>query len=125
MAAVAVYAPDRTREAVFRALYERRVYATSGERIILDLRSDGHPMGSEYRTPAPPTLQVDVVGTAEIAQLEIKKNSEVVHEIRPNQQSVRIDWRDEKFRPDESAYYYVRALQVDNEEAISSPIWVN
>ncbi|MFV2070776.1 MAG: DUF3604 domain-containing protein, partial [Pirellulales bacterium] len=79
MAAVAVYAPERTREAIFRALYDRHVYATSGERIILDVRADEFPMGSEYRTIVPPTLKVEAVGTAPITRVEVKKNSQVVH----------------------------------------------
>jgi hypothetical protein len=125
MAAVAVYAEERTRESIFRALYGRHVYATSGDRIILDVRADGHVMGSEYRTSAPPTLTIHAVGTAPITKIEIKKNSEVVHTVEPNAVSVQLDWRDDGFRPAPACYYYIRVFQDNNEEAISSPIWVN
>lgn len=125
MAAVAVYAAERTRESVFRALYDRRVYATSGDRIILDVQADGHAMGSEYKTTSPPTLEIEAVGTAPFARIEIKKDSEIVHVVEPGQTSVRLQWRDPDFRPDGTCYYYVRVVQNDNEEAISSPIWIN
>lgn len=125
MAAVAVYAEERTRESVFRALYDRRAYATSGERIILDVRADGHVMGSEYRTSTPPTLGIKAAGTAPIATVEIKKNSEIVHIARPNANGVELEWQDPAFDPDQECYYYVRIVQTDAEEAISSPIWVN
>ena len=82
-------------------------------------------MGSEYRTRMPPTLKIEAVGTAPIVALQIKKDSQVVHEIRPRNCSVRFEWRDSDFDPDSSCYYYVRVLQDNGEEAISSPIWVN
>ena len=125
MAAVAVYAARRTRESVFRALYDRRVYATSGARIILDFQVDGQPMGSEFRAAAAPELAVQAVGTAHITRIEIKKDSKVVATFTPGQTAVDLRWRDEDFQPDRSCYYYVRLLQENNEEAISSPVWVN
>jgi hypothetical protein len=101
------------------------VYATSGDRIILNFCVDGHPMGTEYRTELPPEIIVEAVGTSPIALVELKKNSKVVATFAPKQTSVKLRWRDEEFRADGSCYYYARILQDDNEEAISSPVWVN
>ncbi|MEE8523809.1 MAG: DUF3604 domain-containing protein [Thermoanaerobaculia bacterium] len=42
----AILAEDATREAVYEALRSRRVYATSGQRILLRTAFAGHPMGS-------------------------------------------------------------------------------
>ena len=125
MAMVAVYAPERTRESIFQALYDRRTYATSGSRIILDVRCDGQAMGSEYRTAGPPVLTVEAVGTSPIAAVQIKKNSRIVHTIHPGKTAVSLRWQDPDFQADRSCYYYVRIEQEDDEEAISSPIWVN
>jgi hypothetical protein len=44
---VAIQAANLTRESVFASLYNRRVYATTGARILLDFVINGHPMGSE------------------------------------------------------------------------------
>jgi hypothetical protein len=125
MASVAVYAPIRTREAIFKSLYDRRVYATTGDRTILDVTVDGHPMGSEYRTVMPPKIHVYAVGTNPIARIEIKKNSEVVHVVEPARLTVDLTWTDESFEVGQSCYYYVRVIQEDREEAISSPVWIN
>jgi len=125
MAAVAVYADEHTRPSIFQALHDRRCYATSGDRIVLDFHADGHPMGSEYRTTTPPTLSVVAVGTAPIAAIEIKKNGRVVFTPRPNAANVSLQWRDDAFEPGTPACYYFRVVQDNNEEAISSPIWVN
>jgi hypothetical protein len=125
MAAVAVYAAERTRESIFAALYDRHVYATSGDRIILDFRADGHVMGSEYASSTPPLITVQAVGTGPITEVRIKKDSEVVHTAQPGSLDVRLEWRDPDFNPDRECYYYVQVIQENNEEAVSSPIWVN
>ncbi|MFH1741919.1 MAG: DUF3604 domain-containing protein [bacterium] len=125
MALVAVYAEKHTRESIFRALYNRHVYATSGDRIILDVRADGHVMGSEYTTRKSPTITVSSVGTAPIQMIEIKKNCETVYSKEQPGAFVELEWQDPEFNPDQESYYYVRILQINNEEAISSPIWIN
>ena len=125
MAAVAVYAAQRTRESVFPALYDRQVYATSGDRIILDFQVDGHPMGTEYRADSPPTLAVEAVGTAPIRRVEIKKDSRIAATFEPGRTSVKLQWTDPGFDPETPCYYYVRVVQDNDEEAISRPVWVD
>jgi hypothetical protein len=125
MALVAVYAKEQNRESIFQALYDRHIYATSGDRIILNLQADGHRMGSEYKTDKPPTLTISVCGTDRIAKIEIKKDSEIVHTVDPNKVNINLTWKDPGFDPQKECYYYVRIVQANNEEAISSPIWVN
>jgi len=125
MAALAVYAPRHTRESIFHSLYDRSVYATSGDRIILKFQADGHPMGAEYKTDKSPTLKIEAVGTAPITRVEIKKNSRIIHTVEPGETAVTLQWQDAEFKPGRTSYYYVRIVQENDEEAISSPIWVN
>jgi hypothetical protein len=125
MAAVAVYAEAHTRPGIFHSLYDRHVYATSGDRIILDVRADGHLMGSEYPSTRAPVLSVLAIGTAPITTVEIKKNSDVVYTTQPDATRVQFEWQDPAFRAEETCYYYVRVVQANKEEAIASPIWVN
>jgi hypothetical protein len=82
-------------------------------------------MGSEFRADSAPTLAIKAIGTARITSVEIKKDSRVVHSVKPNEVSVQLDWRDPDFHADRACYYYVRLVQANNEEAICSPIWVN
>lgn len=67
----AVYATDLTRAALWEAIKARRCYGTTGERIIVDLRADGQPMGAEYRTSAPPRLAARIIGTAPLERVEL------------------------------------------------------
>jgi hypothetical protein len=125
MALMAVQAEELTRESIFNAIYNRRTYATSGDRIILDFRVNGRPMGSEIQSEEAPGIFLQVIGTDKIEKVEIKRNSRVVKEYFPGADSLEIQWADADFRAGKSSYYYVRILQANGEEAISSPIWVN
>ncbi|TET07166.1 DUF3604 domain-containing protein [Candidatus Aerophobetes bacterium] len=44
-----MYLKELTREDVFKALKEKRVYASTGIRIFVDFRADNHLMGEEYK----------------------------------------------------------------------------
>ncbi len=70
----AVLAPERSRDGLFAAMKAGRTYATTGDRIILDLALNGAPMGS--RAPFAPVRRVagSVIGTAPIESLALVKN---------------------------------------------------
>ncbi len=119
---MAVCCRQHTRESIFHALYNRHTYATSGARIILDFHVDGHAMGSELQSASPPTIDVAAVGTAKIQRIEIKNNGRLVHTTSPGTTEATLRWQAP--RPKAASCYYVRVVQSDGEEAISSPIWV-
>jgi hypothetical protein len=63
----AVHAKGRDRDSIFRALQRRRVYGTSGDRILLhfdELAPDGSriPMGSEVESGEMPRFEVRALG---------------------------------------------------------------
>lgn len=122
-----------TREAVFSAINERSTYATTGDRIILDFRINGAPMGSELTTAEAPELEVRVVGTAPIEFLQIMRHEmgqrtwSVLHETRDRDAELTVTIDDPAFTND--TVYYVRVQQTNTTHgravrAWSSPIWV-
>ena len=70
----AVVANEHTTDAIFDAMRQRRAYATSGDRIILDVSVNGAQMGE--RAPFAETRAIEgrVVGTAPIDTVTVFKN---------------------------------------------------
>lgn len=75
----AVYAEELTRESLWEAMWKRRCYATTGERIILWVEADGHQMGEEYETGSPPKVFVMVYGTGPLMEVELKRGTETIY----------------------------------------------
>ena len=69
----AVYAPELTRESIFDGMKDGMCYATTGERILLDFRLNGQPMGSEViaRPNQELTFSIEVYGTNVLSGVEV------------------------------------------------------
>lgn len=120
----AIVAPELTRAALIQALKERRCYATTGARIVLDFRVDGHGMGDEF-TAGEPAVAVTarVLGTAPLATLEMVCNGDVVF-TQPGNGRVAEIAETLPIAGDQTSYLYLRVTQNDGHVAWSSPIWV-
>ena len=70
----AVLAPEKTNDAIFDALKSLAAYATSGERILLDVDLNGAMMGQRTTFAEKRRIHVRVVGTAPIDSVTIVKN---------------------------------------------------
>jgi hypothetical protein len=138
----AVYARENTREAIFRALYDRRCYGTTGARVVADFSVSGHPMGSEVSLSEHPGLagerriEVSVHGTAKIKTIEIVRNNADVHTVRPEGTDCEFAWKDTeplgevnlppaKYTAVPFTFYYVRVTQEDDQIAWLSPVWIS
>ena len=138
---MAVYAKDNTRESIWEAMWNRQCYATTGARIIVDFRIDGHPMGSELLLSEHPELASKrklsalVNGTEQIKSVEIVRNNKDVYAYRGDSLDVAFDWDDTEaladvnypsalYCPTPFTFYYIRVTQLDGEMAWASPIWI-
>jgi hypothetical protein len=77
---LAAYAKSLTREGLWEALWARRCYGTTGERIILCVHVDGHPMGSELEVQAPPLVEAEVLGTTVLDTVELRRGTDVIYQ---------------------------------------------
>ena len=70
----AVLAPERSRNAIFDGMRARRTYATTGDRMILDVRLNGGRMGERVDYSEERRLTGRVIGTAPIDTVTVFKN---------------------------------------------------
>lgn len=84
-----IYASSLTREGLWEALKHRRVYGTTGERILLRFTAGEHWMGEEFDTTEPPEFQVLVAGAAGLEAVELKRGTHVIFAERPKDAAAR------------------------------------
>ncbi len=120
----AVLAQENTRESLWEALWSRRCYATSGARVILDFSVNSHPMGSIIGpADGPVRIEATAIGTAPIREITVVRNGEDWHSESGVGHFAHLRLLDTP--PSEGAYYYLRVVQVDGEQAWASPIWID
>ncbi len=75
----AILAKELTREAIFDALRNRRCYAVTGDRIVLDFQINGQRMGRELPYARKRRIAVAATGWDQIDRVEVLKNNRVIH----------------------------------------------
>jgi hypothetical protein len=125
------------RKRIFSGLQERRTYATTGARILLDWRTRAAaPMGSLVTAAEPVEFHLDAVpaglgrtSPAKFVSIQIVRDGIVVDPAvtppSPGSDGVcSLTWRDPAPVKDGKRHgYYVRLVQDDLHIAWSSPIW--
>lgn len=123
----ALWVKEHSREGILDALKNRRCFATTGDKIIIDFRLNGAMQGSEIKISDIPKLTFIVKGQRELAKVEILRNSKVIKEyvFFKSETTFSTEFFDTDFKQEnEVLYYYVRATQKNNEIAWSSPVWI-
>jgi hypothetical protein len=121
-----VLAEEFSRKGLIDAMKKRHTYAAT-DNIVLDVRMGTLGlMGDEVRTDKP-GLDVVVLGTGPIDRIDVLRDGDIVHTVKPEgtASEARFHWDDPAPRRGEKAsYYYVRVSQKDGAMAWASPIWV-
>lgn len=127
----AVLAEDLTREAIIAAYLNRRFYATEDKDLSLDFRSQGYPMGSQlFDVPRHFEVSACDEGGDTFEEVRLYRNGALLQVQAVTGSCIQVFFADPT--PTGSDYYYVIVKQNDdndgngrNDEAISSPIWIN
>ena len=129
-----VIAPELTREAIWDAIHNRRCYATTGKKILVDFSVNGFPMGTVLRCSGqkwadlfPLKITGAAIGTAALDKIELIENNRVIYtqtaRLSPDT-DMAFAFQIEKQVPIYWRYYYIRVTQNDGHMAWSSPIWL-
>ncbi|HCL29217.1 MAG TPA: hypothetical protein DIC52_12375 [Candidatus Latescibacteria bacterium] len=95
-----LFADELTRQGVWKALYSRRCYATSGPRILLDVQAVddegvGHWIGAAYDSDEM-RLRLRAVGTEQIEEIRVMRGLECVYRwpeiVDRDRARVRVVW---------------------------------
>lgn len=121
---IAVWAKELTREALFEAIKARRTYGTTGERIVIDFKVNGHFMGEEIYVDSPPEICAEIFGTADIDKVELIRNGEIIHTCTGTSSTEKFRCVDEGIS-DKENYYYLKVTQTDGNMAWVSPVFVS
>jgi len=126
----AIMSTDLTRRGVRDAIKNRRVYATSGPRILLEVDLDKKPMGSVVKVqklPEKPVLRIWAAGTAPIRRVDLVRSGLIRKNIMPslkNKPQLSISFTQTVTALKSGEYVYVRIMQTDNGLAWSSPVFI-
>jgi hypothetical protein len=121
-----VWAKENSREAILDALRARRCFGTTGARIALEVRIDGHFMGektTEHADASPVTIEVKATCPNDVAKVSICRGGEWINAQTPTSRAFDVRLVDEH-PPAGAKWYYVRVEQTDGEIAWSSPVWL-
>jgi len=119
-----VWAEKFSNESILEALHKRQCYAAT-DKIECHMHMGGHLMGSQFAADRVPPLEVDILGTTDIARVDVIKDNQIVYSYQPEKPTRRaqFQFQDVEQRPGVH-YYYARVIQEDRNMAWISPIWV-
>src|SRR5450830_633499 len=119
-----VLAPELTRDAIFEAIRQKRVYATEDKDLRVTYYLNGAVMGSSLDNPS--TLDFSITfGDAETTDIITKvsviaNGGVVVASTNPNTNQGTWNFT---MPTDPYSFYYVRIDQADTDVAVTAPVW--
>ena len=92
-----IYCNDVSLDSFFEAMRARRFFATTGTRMILNVKSGDHYMGEEFTTSELPTVNAEVRGTNSLESVELYRGLQCIYShpipMRQCANRVRILWK--------------------------------
>ncbi|MEM6910678.1 MAG: hypothetical protein AAF555_03765 [Verrucomicrobiota bacterium] len=123
----ALWVKELSQAGVVEALRSGRTFATTGDKIFVDLHVNGAWYGQPAGLAAAPRLQIQAEGVLPLERVEILRDSRVIATIEEGLEGAQYagEFVDEDFAEQGGgAYYYLRVTQENGHLAWSSPIWL-
>jgi len=107
------------RAAIFAAIRARRVYGTTNARLRLVFTLNGALMGTDLGPTGPKEIHIEAAGEQPLKAVDVIRDGALFRRYRPDAPTFVTDLETEE----PGAFWYVRATQIDNHIAWSSPVW--
>jgi hypothetical protein len=117
-----VWAEDLSRESIFEALWNRKVFGTTNNRTWLKFSINEQTMGSIFTADKKLSIKIEAASNLPILRIDLLKKGEVVQHTEPNQ--MQAIWEIEEKQPTNSTWYYARITMDEEHLAWSSPVWI-
>ena len=75
-----------SRKGILEAIRNRRVFATTGDQIIVDFRLNGSMQGQAIEGIKKPKLDFSIQAVDQIEKIDILRNSKVIKSIQPEKE---------------------------------------
>ncbi len=137
-----VFAKELTKKSLWEGMWNRRVVATTGPRVILDYKLNEFLMGTEINSRQFPEvsrkrrISIDYNGTSDVSKVDIIRNGESVKTFNNLEKDFSLEWTDHqeledinlppvKYCEKPFTFYYIRVIQKDKHIAWASPVWID
>ena len=116
-----------SRKGVMDAMKNRKVFATTGDHIVIDFRVNEAFQGQTHSDNQVPTLKYTVNAVDDIARVDLLRNSRVIKTFEPTDslQLFQGEFTDNSYQDEQEVlYYYLRVIQKNEHIGWSSPVWL-
>ncbi|MBR3201071.1 MAG: CehA/McbA family metallohydrolase [Mogibacterium sp.] len=122
-----VLTDDFSEEGIYKAIRERRVYATEDKNLQISYTVNGKPMGTIFEE-SPETLNIEITNydpdNVDLTQkVDLIANGGRVVKTWNEKADLEKGRFEAELSP-EYSYYYVRITQGDGDKAVTAPVWV-
>ena len=131
-----VWAKENTREAIFDAFWNRRVFGTTGLRPDIRFSVSGCFMGGSADIEGPPQIHVAVKCDVPVCMVEIIADGHVAERRECDSNEIEVKWTDIACTPGDHYYYvhivfegetkslYFNQAPAYGNQAWTSPVWI-
>lgn len=121
-----IYMEELDRECLFRALYRRSVYATTGSPMLLSFRVNGRIMGEETvaEDGGEVVIEAAVLAPTPVKSVTIIKDNEDIYSREGCGEECSLIIREPGLLQGTSCYYYMRVVLENEHMGWSSPVWI-
>ncbi|MCK5843621.1 MAG: hypothetical protein KAG97_02865 [Victivallales bacterium] len=119
----ALIASELTRDELWKSLVNRRGYATSGDRLYINLNAGGYSMGDAAELPESFDLRLRVHAQTNIERIDLIVGDRLAESWFPDQLDFRLEMRFKRSRMPYGKWFYFRVKQDNWEYAWTAPVW--
>ena len=110
------------RKNLIYSLRNRKIYATTGDRILIDFNLSGYKMGEIGKTDRV-IITSEIHGCEKIKEINVIRNGKTIYKEKYDKMDIDFKFEDKKVEK-RNYYYYIKVVQKNGEIAWTSPIWV-